>query len=104
MKVSYLEFTRAESAAIYTLAGATCKDMGMNRKEAMAYIGGLTPQNIIRLALGLSIRTRGGKRPNNGRRNCARCERVWSEKVKALGEGLCQECWHAQADAKSATI
>ena len=62
---------------------------------------GLSFSNYVRQQLGLDLLSHGGLRPNNGRRNCARCEREWSDKVKALGEGLCRECWHEQADAVS---
>jgi hypothetical protein len=67
MKITNLEFSHADAAAIYALAGAACKDQGMSRKDALSYIAVLTPQNVLRLALGLPVRQRGGARPNSGR-------------------------------------
>jgi len=67
MKITNMNFSKADAAAIYALAGAALKDAGMSRKEALAYIEALTPQNVLCLALGLPVRNRGGPRPNSGR-------------------------------------
>jgi hypothetical protein len=68
MKITNLKFSQTDAAAIYALAGAACKDQGMSRKDALSYIAALTPQNVLRLALGLPVRRRGGARPNSGRK------------------------------------
>jgi hypothetical protein len=68
MKITNMHFTKADAAALYALAGAALMDQGKSRKEARTIIAGLTPQNLVRLALGLPIRRRGGARPNTGRR------------------------------------
>jgi hypothetical protein len=104
MKVSNLEFSITEKAILYARAVSVLIEQGESKKTAREIVSTETPQNILRLALGFERRNRGGARPNNGRRNCARCNRIWSNTVKALGEGLCRECWHAQADEKSAAI
>lgn len=67
MKITNMNFSKADAAAIYALAGAALMDQGKSRKEARAYIESLTSQNVLRLALGLPVRNRGGPRPNSGR-------------------------------------
>ena len=77
MKISNIEFTATETAALYAMAGATLLAEGerdpakkMTGTEAVAYVESLSPQNVLRLALGSAfpIRQRGGARPNTGNR------------------------------------
>ena len=56
-RIGSQEFTPSEWQSVLSLA--TRKD-GFHAK--------LTPQNVIRLALGLPLRQRGGARPNTGNR------------------------------------
>lgn len=66
-RIQDIRFSARETAVLYVLAGQTLKDNGMNRDEAKKYIADLTPQNVLRLALGFEKRQRGGLRLNAGR-------------------------------------
>jgi hypothetical protein len=57
MKISNIEFTDSEWAQIVKLA-----------KAQADYQSSLTPPNILRLALSLETKQRGGKRDNAGRK------------------------------------
>jgi hypothetical protein len=69
MKIFEVRFTNDEWAALHALAGAMLLDKGFERKEAVEYIGSLTEPNILRQALGLPTRQRGGARAGAGRKN-----------------------------------
>jgi hypothetical protein len=71
LKIYNLDFNDAETVILYTLAGSTLQRSGMSLEQVREYVSTLTPQNIVRLALGpeFSVRKRGGARPNTGRRN-----------------------------------
>lgn len=58
-KISNIEFTSEEWANVKTLA---------QKKNKKADLDLLTPPNILRLALGLKTKKRGGARPNTGNR------------------------------------
>lgn len=106
LRVQDARFNARETAILYALAGATLKEQGMSKKEARKYIETLTPANVLRLALGseFPIRHRGGSRPNKGKRiYCIACKRA-GKKSPIYLDDLCRECWHEQADAKSAMI
>lgn len=66
MRITNIEFSAREAAALYAMAGATLlmADEPMTREEALAYVKSLTPQNVLRLALGspFKLRSRGGSR------------------------------------------
>lgn len=68
MKITNIEFNEQEEAALHVKAAIELHSRGYSKEEAQAYIAGLTPQNILRLALGSGflIRQRGGKRANTG--------------------------------------
>lgn len=68
MKITNIEFTDEEVAALYVKAGMELYNQEYSRQEAQAYISKLTPQNVLRLALGapFKVRQRGGKRANSG--------------------------------------
>lgn len=66
-RIQDIKFSARETAVLYVLAGQALKDTGMSREEAKEYIAGLTPANILRLALGFEKRKRGGSRINAGR-------------------------------------
>ena len=70
MKITNLEFNEHEAAALYALAGARLLEQGMPREKVLPYVESLTPQNVVRLALGpaFPVRKRGGARPGAGRR------------------------------------
>ena len=59
VKISNIEFSADEWAQICALA---------QRKNKKAQLAALTPPNILRLALGLETKKRGGARPNTGNR------------------------------------
>lgn len=69
MKITNMTFSTLETAVLYVRAGLTLQQEGWSKKEAVAYVKTLTPQNVLRLALGsdFPIRDRGGSRPNAGR-------------------------------------
>jgi hypothetical protein len=67
MEIYKIKFSEREAAILYALAGQALKDQGKSRKEAREICDGLTPQNLVRLALGFETRNRGGTRPNAGR-------------------------------------
>lgn len=73
MKITNMEFSTLETAALYVRAGLTLQQDGWKKEEAVEYIKTLTPQNVLRLALGsdFPIRQRGGARPNTGNRKDA---------------------------------
>lgn len=68
----------------------------LQQVEGLAQDAGLSLSNFLREKINLPRMTPGGARPNNGRRDCARCRRRWNKKVKAAGEGMCGDCWEAQ--------
>ena len=59
MKISNIEFSEFEWESIRSLA---------QKKSKKADINSLTPPNVLRLALGLDAKKRGGARPNTGNR------------------------------------
>ena len=67
MKITNIDFTETEFATLYALAGQALKDQGKSRKEAKEICDNLTPQNLVRLALGFETRNRGGTRPGAGK-------------------------------------
>lgn len=67
MKIFEIRFTDAEWAALHALAGAVLMRRGMDCKGAVDHIKALTPPNVLRLALGLAARHRGGARVGAGR-------------------------------------
>lgn len=66
MRIRELTLSKSEIAAVYTLAGAKLLDGGMSSQQVVTYLKSLTPQNVVRVALGLDTRTRGGKREGAG--------------------------------------
>jgi len=68
MKITNLEFSLIEKAALYLRAATTLIGQGFSKKEAKEIVSIETPQNVLRLALGFERRKRGGARPNTGRR------------------------------------
>lgn len=67
LRIQDIRFTARETASLYVLAGQALKDQGIPRKEALEKIRSMTPQNLLRLALGFEQRQRGGPRANAGR-------------------------------------
>jgi hypothetical protein len=59
VKIATIEFSADEWANVYALA---------QKKNKKSQIETLTPPNILRLALGLELKKRGGARPNTGNR------------------------------------
>lgn len=59
LKISNIEFSPDEWASVCALA---------QKKNKKAQLENLTPPNILRQALGLEIKKRGGARPNTGNR------------------------------------
>lgn len=70
MKITNMTFSTVETAVLYVRAGLTLQQEGWTKKDAVAYVKTLTPQNVLRLALGsdFPVRQRGGARPNTGNR------------------------------------
>lgn len=64
MKITNMQFSTLETAVLYVRAGVTLQQAGWNKKDAVEYVKTLTPQNVVRLALGsdFPIRSRGGSR------------------------------------------
>ena len=58
MKITHLDFTDAEWAAVEKRAARSLRRKGKDAPE-----GSETPQNVLRLALGFETRKRGGARP-----------------------------------------
>jgi hypothetical protein len=67
MEIHKIKFSDRETAVLYALAGQALKDQGKTRKEAKEICDTITPQNLVRLALGFETRNRGGTRKNAGR-------------------------------------
>ena len=59
VKIATIEFTAEEWERIRSLA---------QKKNKKADLESLTPPNVLRLALGLEAKKRGGARPNTGNR------------------------------------
>lgn len=59
VKIATIEFTIAEWESVRSLA---------QKKNKKADVDSLTPPNVLRLALGLAAKKRGGARPNTGNR------------------------------------
>lgn len=59
VKISNIEFNANEWASVCALA---------QKKHKKAQLETLTPPNVLRLALGLETKQRGGARPNTGNR------------------------------------
>jgi hypothetical protein len=68
MKITNLQFDASEIEAIKSLAIDRLRTAGKKWAEIEEIVPSLTPQNVLRLALGLEIKKRGGKRPNTGRK------------------------------------
>lgn len=60
VKIATIEFTAEEWESVKTLA---------QKKNKKADLTLLTPPNVLRLAVGLDAKKRGGARPNTGNRN-----------------------------------
>lgn len=60
VKIATIEFTSEEWDSVRALA---------QKKNKKAELDNLTQPSILRLALGLEIKKRGGARPNTGNRN-----------------------------------
>ena len=59
IKIATIEFTAEEWESVCSLA---------QKKNKNADLESLTPPNVLRLALGLEAKKRGGARPNTGNR------------------------------------
>lgn len=59
IKIATIEFTSDEWESVRALA---------QKKNKKTDLDSLTPPNVLRLALGLEAKKRGGARPNTGRR------------------------------------
>jgi hypothetical protein len=68
LRIQDLRLSKTETAALHALAGAMLMDAGYSREETVEYMDTLTPANIVRVALGFTVRKRGGARPNTGNR------------------------------------
>jgi hypothetical protein len=67
MEIYKIKFSIVEKAALYLRAVTYLIGQGHSKKEAKEMVSNLTPQNVLRLALGFETRNRGGTRPNAGR-------------------------------------
>jgi hypothetical protein len=66
MKITNMQFSIIEKAILYSRAGATLTDKGLDKKEVVEVLETLTPPNVLRLALGFDQRERGGRRSGAG--------------------------------------
>lgn len=77
MRISNIDFTDSEIAALYTLAGQYLMEQGKSREGVSQIARSLSPANLVRAALGFNLRKQGGARarstakrkpPKRGRR------------------------------------
>lgn len=85
MKITNMDFSAEDVASVrwkanYSLTLRDAEFAGLSKEAQSAYLDSLTPQNLVRAALGLPLRARGGIRaggfePGNQHANALRRNR-----------------------------